>query len=233
MRGLSIVIPFYNEERTIPKLVQLLIELHSDIRNEIIFVNDGSTDSSLDLLETELLRHRLEARIINKINGGKASAIRAAIPYINCSHTIIFDADLELSTSDILKLWQISAESSHDYIFGYRAFRSQSSFTYRYVLGNKIISHLYGILFNEVITDIMCGLKLFPSSFLRQIPFKFTKFAVEIELVVWMWKQNLKPIEVEVNYSPRTVAEGKVIGMRDAIQIVSLLIFLRVRYWRN
>ena len=149
--------PFYNEERTLPELVRQLSELPSDVVNKVIFVNDGSTDGSLALLETALSSTNLPHKIINKSNGGKASAIKIGASHLETSHVVILDSDLELATSDIARLWKIVQSGESDYVFGYRRFLAHSSFTWRYSRGNQLISNIYGILFNEVITDIMCG----------------------------------------------------------------------------
>jgi hypothetical protein len=133
---------------------------------------------------------------------------------------IILDSDLELETSDVEVFWKIVTEGKSDIVFGYRRFLAHSSFTYRYSRGNQVLSNLYGIFFNEVITDIMCGYKLVPTSVLQELPYKFKKFGLEIEIPMQMWKKRMRPYEVEVHYHARTRAEGKSISVKDAIAII-------------
>ena len=228
MKKLTALIPFFNEERTIAELVHQISRLPNGILEHCVFVNDGSTDSSLELLESALTRTNLSYSIINKDNGGKASAIREASKVLNTSHTVILDADLELNTFDIVRMWDVVLQEKSEIVFGYRSFRAQSAFTYRYARGNQFLSHFYGIIFNEVITDIMCGYKLLPTKYFKECPFKYSRFAIEVEFPLQLWLQRLRPYEILVDYKPRSREEGKVIGAKDALQIILDLIYFRI-----
>ena len=228
MKTLTALIPFFNEERTIAELVHQLSELPVGTLEHCVFVNDGSTDRSLELLEKALKKTSLSNSIINKVNGGKASAIREASKLLETTHAVILDADLELNTFDLVRMWDIVLQEKSEIVFGYRSFRAQSAFTYRYARGNQFLSHFYGILFNEVITDIMCGYKLLPTKYLKECPFRYSRFAIEVEFPLELWLQRLRPFEILVGYKPRSREEGKVIGVRDAIQIILDLIYFRI-----
>jgi glycosyltransferase involved in cell wall biosynthesis len=228
MNTLTVLIPIFNEERTIQELVRQLEDIGNGIITECIFVNDGSTDSSLDLLTDSLRSVTFKSKVISQENGGKASAIHAAAKLLSTSHVIILDSDLELETNDVAVFWKIVTDGRSDYVFGYRRFLSHSSFTYRYSRGNQALSNLYGVLFNEVITDIMCGYKLVPSEVLKNLPYQFKKFGLEIEIPMQMWKKRLRPYEVEVHYHARTRAEGKSITVRDAVAIIFSMVLFRV-----
>lgn len=228
MKTLTVLIPFFNEERTIAELVRQLDELPKGILSECIFIDDGSSDSSALLLKTALQGVHFKFQIISKANGGKASAVQVAIKHITTTHALILDADLELSTRDVTKLWAVIQDGKSDIVFGYRSFLAQSAFTYRYARGNQFLSHLYGLLFNEVITDIMCGFKLMPTQFFKECPFRYSKFGIEVELPLYLWLKRLRPFEVLVDYKPRSREEGKVIGVKDAIQIILDLIIFRI-----
>lgn len=228
MKSLAVIIPVYNEARSIPLLVAELNDVPPGVIAEVIFVNDGSEDNSLELLELALIESHLKFKILSKENGGKSSAIQHGAREVHASHTIILDADLELATSDIERLWQVVLSSKSETVFGYRNFLAQSSFTYRYAKGNHVISNLYGFLFNEVITDIMCGYKLVPTTMLKTLPFKFKKYAIEIEIPIHLWRNRIRPFEVQVEYSPRSREDGKGITVKDAIAIIFTLIISRV-----
>jgi len=228
MNTLTVLIPIFNEERTIQELVRQLEDIGNGIITECIFVNDGSTDSSLDLLTDSLRSVTFKSKVISQENGGKASAIHAGAKLLSTSHVIILDSDLELETNDVAVFWKIVTDGRSDYVFGYRRFLSHSSFTYRYSRGNQALSNLYGVLFNEVITDIMCGYKLVPSEVLKNLPYQFKKFGLEIEIPMQMWKKRLRPYEVEVHYHARTRAEGKSITVRDAVAIIFSMVLFRV-----
>lgn len=219
-KNLTVLIPFRNESRTIPELVNRLVTLKRNVDFECVFIDDGSTDGSAKVLADVLCYATFTYKLISKPNGGKASAIREGIKEVSTSHVVILDADLELDPDDIKSLWAVVQQNQSEYVFGYRQFLSHSAFTYRYTMGNRFISNIYGIFFNQVITDIMCGLKLIPSELVRELNFKYKRFGIEIEIPIQMWRQELRPYEVPIKYSPRGWAEGKTIGVRDAIGIV-------------
>ena len=233
MKTLTALIPFYNEERTISELVRQLDQLPAGTVEHCIFVNDGSTDNSLSKLKDSLRQSNLRHSIISKVNGGKSSAIREGSKNLQTTHVVILDSDLELATDDISKLWSIVINDESDYVFGYRKFLSHSSFTWRYSRGNQLISNLYGLFFNEVITDIMCGYKLIPSSNLQNLQYKYKKFGLEIEIPMTMWQQHQRPYEVEVSYKARTRAEGKSISIKDAFAVILAMALFRILHRRS
>ena len=232
MKTLTALIPFFNEERTITELVRQLDALPPGILTECIFVDDGSTDSSSKLLAQALQGVHFKSQIISKANGGKASAIREGAKTLTSSHVVILDSDLELATADIEKLWHVVQTGENDYVFGYRAFLAHSSFTYRYSRGNQLISNIYGIFFNEVITDIMCGYKLVPTSTLQSLPYKYKHFGLEIEIPMQMWLNHQRPYEVDVAYRARTRAQGKSISVKDAFAVIASMAVFRITHRR-
>ena len=229
MKTLTVLVPIFNEARTIQELVRQLEEIQVGVISECIFVNDGSTDSTLLLLNESLGTVGFKYQVISQENGGKASAIHAGAKLLNTSHVIILDSDLELETTDVPVFWKIVTDGRSDFVFGYRKFLAHSSFTYRYSRGNQVLSNLYGIFFNEVITDIMCGYKLVPAIVLQELPYQFKKFGLEIEIPMQMWKKRMRPYEVEVHYHARTRAEGKSISVKDAIAIIFSMGYFRFR----
>jgi glycosyltransferase involved in cell wall biosynthesis len=233
MKTLTVLIPVYNEERTIVQLISQLSELPLGTIDQCIFVDDGSTDNSVSLITQALNQLGLPYLILKKENGGKASAIKHGAKHLSTSHVVILDSDLELATSDIAKLWEIAQTNESDFVFGYRKFLSHSSFTWRYSRGNQLISNLYGLFFNEVITDIMCGYKLIPSEILKQLPYKYKKFGLEIEIPMHMWKSGQRPYEVEVSYRARSRAEGKSISVIDALFVITSMVTFRLAHRRK
>jgi len=227
MNTLTALIPFYNEERTIGELVQQLSALPKGTLSNCIFIDDGSKDSSLKILETALRRADFNFEIIRKENGGKASAIQEGVRALTTSHAVILDSDLELAPSDIEKLWGVVEAGESDFVFGYRVFLAQSSFTYRYSRGNQLISNIYGVLFNEVISDIMCGYKLLPSKALQALSYKYKHFGLEIEIPMYMWRHRQRPYEVQVSYRARTRVQGKSISVKDAVTVIFSMIVFR------
>lgn len=232
MKSLSVLVPIFNEERTITELVRQLADLPNDIVTQVIFVDDGCTDDSVPFLRNALEKYPLPNSVIRKENGGKASAIRVGSVEVATTHVVILDSDLELATSDILKMWSVVQRGDSDFVFGYRKFLAHSSFTWRYSRGNQLISNLYGLFFNEVITDIMCGYKLIPSKILQTLPYKYKKFGLEIEIPMQMWQLRQRAYEIEVSYKARTRAEGKSISIIDAAAVIFSMLHYRITHRR-
>lgn len=230
MLTLSIIVPIFNESRTLPRLIDELSTLIGKLSFEVVFVDDGSTDDSLEILHTLTKTVAYSHVVVTKNNGGKTSAVNEGLTSATGTHAIVLDADLELWISDIPTMWEVVESGTNDVVFGYREFRSQSSFTWRYARGNQFLSNFYGLLFNVVVTDIMCGFKLLPLQQFRQIPFSSRGFGLEIEIPFNVWKNRIKPHEVPVNYSPRTRMEGKTIGVFDALQMLYLMTYQRIRF---
>jgi glycosyltransferase involved in cell wall biosynthesis len=183
-------------------------------------------------LREELADSTLRAEIIEiQKNQGKAFAISRGILKLNSSHFAILDADLEIKPSEVLRMWKEISQNSFDAVFAYRTFHSHSSFTYRYTIGNKFISHWYGLWFNQVVTDIMCGLKMVPSAPFKTNRLKFRRFALEVEIPMVLWAHKIKVKEIEIEYHPRGWDEGKTIGLRDAMYVLLSIAFGKYYYF--
>lgn len=233
MSTLSILIPVFNEARTVARLGSDLSALPQGFLHDIVIVDDGSSDGSASQLHKFLSSQGVKSVLIRKKNGGKGTAIIAGIPHCTGTHMIIFDADLELDVADLPRLFAPVLAGKSDTVFGIRKFSSHSSFTYRYVMGNKFLSHFYGLLFNHYLTDIMCGGKLLPLDLWKKLHLKLHGFTTEAEIAAKVWSAGYTPWEVEINYAPRTREEGKGITVFDAVKIIFLLLSLRMRLRRG
>jgi len=231
---LTIIIPYYNEEKRLESLVAQISKADTDNRFYYIFIDDGSTDNSRELLGLALKESKLNFGLVNlDTNVGKSMAIQSSMDLVRTSHFAILDADLELDPKDVHRMWSIIESGAASAVFGFRKFLSHSSFTYRYTIGNKFISHWFGIFYNIVHTDIMCGLKLVPTKLIRDEKLKLKRFAIEIEIPMILWIHDIKVYEIEVDYFPRGWQEGKVIGLRDAIYIMYSISLRRMLFDRK
>jgi len=234
LKSLSVLIPFYNEEKNLSALIQRICEIDRDTKFLYIFIDDGSKDKSRDSLNAALKKTQLKFLLYNlEKNQGKSAAIKSSLDLVTTSHFVILDADLELDPGSILPMWKIIEDGIASAVFGFRRFLSHSSFTYRYTLGNKFISNWFGIFFNVVHTDIMCGLKMLPTDIIKKGGLRLKRFAIEIELPMILWKNNIRVHEVEVDYRPRGWEDGKVIGVRDAIYILLSIMIRRIRFGKK
>lgn len=220
MPSLTIIVPFYNEARTLKRLVEEISKLPKETYEQVIFINDGSSDDSDIVLEDALRIFNLPHAYIRKHNGGKASAVLEGLQNSQTTHAVILDADLELEVSDLTRMWKLILSGEAEAVFGYRNFKSHSSYSYRYVIGNRLISNFYGIIVNQLITDIMCGYKLFPIGLIASFPKFISGYSIEVAIPISLWKHKIKPHEIEVAYNPRNRHEGKTINVIDAIKVL-------------
>lgn len=233
-KNLTILIPYFNEEKRLESLVARICKADAKNRFSYIFIDDGSTDNSREILRLALKKSKLKFYLLNlDKNAGKSMAIQSSINLVRTSHFAILDADLELDPKDIHRMWTIVENGSANAVFGFRKFLSHSSFTYRYTLGNKFISHWFGIFYNVVHTDVMCGLKLLPTKLIKEEEIRLKRFAIEIEIPMILWRHNVRVYEIEVDYSPRGWHEGKVIGLRDAAYIIFAISLKRIFFDRK
>lgn len=233
MSSLSVLIPIFNEARTVEALGEGLVGLPAGLIHEVVIVDDGSFDGSAIKLHEILMGNRIQSKLVTKGNGGKGTAIISGIPECTGTHMVIFDADLELPVTDLVQLFQPVIDGKSEVVFGVRKFSSQSSFTYRYVIGNKFLSHFFGLLFNKFLADIMCGGKLLPIALWRDLHLRLHGFTTEAEIAAKVWSAGFTPWEVQVEYFPRTREQGKGITVFDAVKIILLLISLRLRLRRR
>jgi len=226
----SIIIPLYNEEKTIN---ELLFKLHNidfykyfeDV--EIIVVDDGSTDNSLEIVKN-FPTQKYNIKIIkNETNRGKGYSLIHGIKISKGDIILFQDADLELLPEDIPSIIETMFKLNVDLVNGSRYLpgipRPLSSY-YRY-LGNKLFSLITSLILNVKLTDIACGYKLIKKSLLDKIELKEEKFGIEAELIIKALKINkFKIAEVPVQYIQRTNKEGKKLKNIDAIKILLKII---------
>ena len=238
MNSLTVIIPCFNEDRTVNQLINSLSSLDNSNTEigtiKFIFIDDGSSDNTRLYLEESLSKSSLEYTLIsNDINQGKSASVLNALKILKTTHFLVFDADLEIEVSDILKLWKIVLLKKSDFVFGYRTFLSHSSFSYNYTLGNKLVSNLYGFLYNQVITDVLCGMKLLPTSFAKNLNKNTRNFCLEAEIAIKMYKYSYIPYEIPIGYRARSRLQGKTISIKDALDIVLKIILDRIITRRN
>jgi glycosyltransferase involved in cell wall biosynthesis len=224
---LTVIVPFYNEERTLEELVQKLKNTRA-IFEKCLFIDDGSTDNSFLILSQALKEVEFSSEIVRQSNKGKGAAVRNGITRVDTTHVAILDADLELDPYALGELWEPIFMEREIATLGFRSFLSQSSYTYRYSVGNRVISNIYGFVFNRVVTDVMCGYKVFPSRIFNKFPFESKRFSIEIDILSALWREEIRPFEILVSYKARGRSEGKVIGFSDAISVLLRILFLRL-----
>ena len=221
---LSVIIPVYNEEQTLPVIIKKVIEVSLD--KEIIIVDDGSTDSTPEILQR--YKDEKDLKIIrHKSNQGKGMAIRSALGQITGDITIIQDADLEYDPRDYSKLIELIRNKGELVVYGARTKAGPVPPYFKSYLGRKIISFLTNILYNQGLTDVPTCYKVFDSKLLKSIPLSCKGFEFEPEITAKIAKRRIKIKEIPVNYYPRRFREGKKIRWIDGVTAVWVLLKYR------
>ena len=227
MNKLSIIIPAYNEEKTIEEIIrrvkkQKVFNLHK----EIIVVNDGSTDKTEELI-------KMDGEIIylvHKENKGKGCAIRTGLNRATGDVVIIQDADLELDPNDYPKLVKPILDGKSDVVYGSRLLGKKiPEHDLFYYGGGKIVTLFANLIYGIKITDEPIGYKTFRTDLLKSLNLKCERFEFCPEVTAKIAKRGLKIYEVPVKYSPRSVKEGKKLRMKDGIQAMWTLFKYRFK----
>lgn len=219
---LSVLMPVYNEIRTLRTIVGRVLSAPVDIAIELIIVDDGSTDGSRAAIrELAAADPRIQA-VFHEKNQGKAGAIRTAIKTMTGDLALIQDADLEYNPRDYPMLLRPMQEGIADAVIGSR-FLSASHRRVLYFwhsVGNRLLTLLSNMLNDVNLTDMESGYKLIRADVLRAMPLTSNGFALEPELTAKLAQWNLRIYEVPISYEGRTYAEGKKIGLKDAFAAV-------------
>ena len=208
---LSVLMPVYNERRTLKAIVRRVLESPTPIPLELVAVDDGSTDGSADLLR-ELAAHDPRIRpVFHDKNRGKGAAIQTAIREMTGDIAIIQDADLEYDPAEIGKVIQPIVDGRADAVFGSRFLSSdyRRVLYYWHSLGNGALTWLCNVLCDINLTDMETCYKAVRADILRQTPLHFRDFALEPELTFRLAQWGIRLYEVPVSYAGRTYAEGK------------------------
>ncbi|HTS44776.1 MAG TPA: glycosyltransferase family 2 protein [Puia sp.] len=219
---LSILIPVYNEEKTIHLILDRIAEvkLINNIQKEIIMVNDCSTDKTEEALMRYINDHP-EAGIRyyrHEKNMGKGAAIHTAIPRATGEYTIIQDADLEYDPEEYNLLIKPVVRGDADVVYGSRFLGGNAHriLFFWHSIGNKFLTFLTNMFTNLNLTDVHTCYKLIKTSTLQAIPLKEKRFAIDPELTAKISRiPNIRIYEVGISYYGRTYAEGKKINWKD------------------
>jgi glycosyltransferase involved in cell wall biosynthesis len=224
---LSIVIPVYNEEKTLAFLLDRIkdVELTDGMEKELIIVDDGSTDQTITTInryigQNPTLNIRLFAHTTNK---GKGAAIHTAIREITGQWTIVQDADLEYDPREYNRLLKPALEGYADVVFGTRFFGGHPHrvLFFWHSIGNKFLTFLSNLFTDLNLTDIETGYKLFRSDILKSLSLREKRFGFEPEVTARIaHRPGIRIYEVGISYYGRTSAEGKKIGWKDGFRAI-------------
>ena len=222
---ISILIPVYNERTTIEEIIRRVQA--TGVAQEILLIDDGSVDGSRELLQN--LDGQGDVRVLfHKKNQGKGAAVRTGIQAATGDVILIQDADLEYDPRDYPALLQPLEENLADVVYGSRflgAARRPTMFWH--MIANKLLTLMTNILYNNILTDMETGYKVFRREVVENMPLRAKRFDFEPEFTAKILKRKVRIFEVPITFNPRDYAEGKKIGLSDAFQAVWTLIKYR------
>lgn len=226
MKTVSIVIPVYNETKTVHALLRRVFDQPLQGRKkEIIVVDDGSTDGTKEALR----QWQKKCTVLYQAkNQGKGAALRAGLAKVTGDIILVQDADLEYNPSDYATLLAPFNDSRVDIVYGSRFLGPHLSTMFLYALGNKFVTFITNMFFNSNITDMETGYKAFRKEVLKKITLKANRFDFEPEFTAQVLKAGYQIYEVPISYYGRKFSEGKKLTWRDGV--IALTTLIRERF---
>jgi glycosyltransferase involved in cell wall biosynthesis len=252
---LSIVVPVYDEIRTIGTVLARLSAVLPDVAKQIIVVDDGSTDGTREWLARNVPDGKqagtsivvnadgtldfaatggtaLTVQVIgHEANKGKGAGLRTAFAAVTGDVVVIQDADLEYDPNDWPAMYDlIAVRKVADVVYGSRFYgRPHRSLFYHHYLGNRLLSVLFNICFNQTLTDIETCYKMMTREVMRSLRLTTNDFGIEVEISAQIAKQRkLRVYELGISYYGRTYAEGKKINWKDGLKAIWYLFKFRL-----
>lgn len=226
MHNLSVIIPFFNEKEFLLDSVNRVLK--TGIAHQIFLSDDFSNDGSEIIAKKLSEEYEFITCIRSDKNKGKGSALNNVKKYIETSHVIVHDADLEYFPSDIVEMFEISKNNPECLVLGTRftGEKERKNVYFRTGLANRVMSLFFSAVNFYKITDVATCYKLMPTQFFQSISLKEEGFSIEIEILSKFLKTNNTIKEVPIKYEGRSYTEGKKIKTLDGF----MYLFNTLRY---
>jgi len=219
--------PAYNEAATVGVAVKQLLDIRYPCDIELVIVNDGSADHTMDVLSSID-----DPRVVvteHPVNRGKGAAVRTAAALATGDYMLIFDADLEYSAEDILSLLSPLQRGDAEVVYGVRTFGASTAHSFWFVIGNRVNTFTANALFNTWISDLHTCLKLLPLGLFRELPVRENGFGLDTELTAMLLARGVRPYEVPIHYKARSREEGKKLTWGDGVEATWILLRVRAK----
>lgn len=219
---LTVVVPCFNEENTILELVGRVLD--QDCVQELVIVDDGSTDSSFRILSN--IKDPRLILLSNSVNIGKGASVRKGFEIATSDYVLVQDADLEYSPEEYPRLLKPLEEGFADAVFGSRflSFESRRALYFWHSMGNRFLTFISNALTNIYLTDMETCYKVIRTEMARNLEIQENRFGFEPEITAKLARMNARIYEVAISYRGRTYAEGKKITWKDGLSAIRCVI---------
>jgi glycosyltransferase involved in cell wall biosynthesis len=225
---LSVLMPALNESRTIAQVLDAVLASPVDL--EVILVDDGSIDSTWEIMQE---RARADSRVRafrHARNGGKGAAIRTALGHARGEVVLIQDADLEYDPAEYPRLLEPIMNGRATVVYGSRAFESHTAYSFWYVMGNRLVTLATNVLYNCYLSDMETGYKVMPREVALSLGLRARGFELEPEITAKLLRSGHRIYEIQIGYAARSREEGKKLTAMDGLRALRTL--MRYQGWR-
>jgi glycosyltransferase involved in cell wall biosynthesis len=217
----------FNERETIEAAIADALGAELAVRSrQLVIVDDGSTDGTREWLAAASLPDNVQV-VEHPANKGKGAAIRTGLQHAQGTISAILDADLEYAAADLGPVLEPLLEGKARVVFGTRAWTSQSSFSFWYVMGNKSVTMATNVLYNCWISDVMTCHKAMSTELFRSLRLRERGFAIEPEIAARVLQSGERIYEVPIGYAARSRDEGKKLTALDGVRVLRTLVRCR------
>jgi glycosyltransferase involved in cell wall biosynthesis len=223
---LSVIMPVFNEEKTVQHAIQNILKLRSVF--ELVVVNDGSTDGTSRILSKLAKKYSRKLHVFRKKNGGKGSAVQYGLKKVKGDYVLIQDADLEYDPSDISKLLEPIKKKKAVVVYGSRFLGPHSNLLFWHMIGNHFLNLMTNLLYNTTLSDLETCYKLIPTKLWKEARIESNDFGIEPEITCKILKKGIHIYETPISYVGRDFSEGKKITWKHGFGALGIIVKLRL-----
>jgi glycosyltransferase involved in cell wall biosynthesis len=226
---LTIIVPVYNEVRTVRAVIDRLLAVDLPIAREVLVVDDGSTDGTREVL-ADAVRERVPVTVLQaELNGGKGSAIRRGLECAQGTVIAIQDADLELDPQQLAALVRPIVRGEADVVYGSRFLQGSPDAPWLTVAANRVLTGVTNILYGSALTDMETCYKIMRVEVARSLALTANRFDIEPQITARLLRRGHAIRELPIRFDARSRAQGKKIGWRDGVRALQVLALERFR----